>query len=128
MADSKNGNDGLNEKSEFEELFEVFSNMIITTDVFTNDFSGPKEYKLINILNTYKSTLISGVNNKAGMDNKQRLFFFNIFPKLAVHELAENVALQGVQYRLFRLNKKGLRFLAYYDKKQYRKKLTVPNK
>ena len=116
-----------NEKNEFDELVEIFSNMTITTDVFGEMFSEPKEFKLIDILVSKKTTLINGVTNKLGMTIVARLFFFNIFPKLAIHELAENLALKGVKYRLFKLNKKGMRFLAYYDKKKFKKK-TEPNK
>ncbi|MGV8827080.1 MAG: DUF4062 domain-containing protein [Breznakibacter sp.] len=121
MVESKVNSNEFNENNDFEDLIEIFSNMIITTDVFGEMFSEPKDYRLIDILVSKKSTLINGVTNKVGMTNISRLFFFNIFPKLAVHELADNLALQGVQYRMFKLNKKGLRFLAYYDKKRFKK-------
>ncbi len=112
----------INENKEFDELIDLFTNMKITTNVFGEFLSEPKEYKVIDIIVAYQSTLISGVNNKAGMNEKAKFLFFNIFPRLAVHELAENVAIPGVQYRMFRLNKKGLRFFAYYDKKRFKKK------
>lgn len=112
----------INERKEFDDLVEIFTNMKISTNVFGEFLSEPKEYRLIDIIVTYQSTLISGVNNKVGMSEIAKFLFFNIFPKLAVHELAENIAIQGVQYRLFKLNKKGLRFFAYYDKKRFKKK------
>jgi hypothetical protein len=111
-----------NETNEFDELIVIFSNMSITTNVFGDFFSDPKEYRLIDILISYQSALVNGITNKAGMSERGRLFFFNIFPKLAVHELADNLPIQGVQYRVFKLNKKGLRFLAYYNKKRFKKK------
>ena len=78
------------------------------------------EYALIELLKSYKYQLIEGITNSIRMTDFDKVFFFNIFPKLAVHELAENLALQGVRYRLFKLSKKGIKFLAYIDKKTFR--------
>ena len=111
----------VNDQSDFDDLIEVFTNMIISTDQLSWD-GKMVDYKMINILEGYKGSLVAGYNNRMGMTDKQKLFFFNILPKLAIHDLAENVALQGVQYRLFRMNKRGLKFLAYLDKKKYKKK------
>jgi len=110
-----------NDQADFDDLIEVFSNMIIRTEQLTSNET-MEEYRMIDIIESHKGALIAGVNNRMGMTNRQKLFFFNILPKLAIHDLAENVALQGVQYRLFRINKRGLKFLAYLDKKRYKKK------
>lgn len=109
------------ENSEFEELIEVFSNMKVSTNTL-NDLGENRNYTMMEILLNYKAHLITGYNNKIGMTDKAKFFFFNIFPKLAIHDLAENLALQGVQYRHFRMSKQGLRFLAYIDKKTFKKK------
>jgi len=95
----------INDQSDFDDLTEVFSNMIIKTDKLNQ--GAMAEYRMIDILEGNKGNLIAGFNNKADMTDYARFFFFNILPKLAVHDLAENLALQGVQYRLFRLSKKG---------------------
>lgn len=110
-----------NEYSEFEELYEVFSNMKVKTDAL-NEHGEQREYSVLNILLNFKADLITGYNNKAGMTNRARFFFFNIFPKLAIHSFAENNAIQGVQYRYFGMTKLGLSFLAYLDKKTFKKK------
>ena len=107
--------------NEFEELIEVFTNMKVVTDTL-NDIREEREYTMMQILLNNKTNLINGYNNRIGMTDKAKFFFFNIFPKLAIHDLAENLALQGVQYRHFRLNKNGLKFLAYLDKKTFKKK------
>lgn len=113
--------DVLSENQEFEDLAEIFTNMTIQTDKLYGG-TEMKDYSIIQILKDKKSILINGVNNRMGMEAWEKVYFFNVFPKLAVHELAESLALQGVQYRLFRLNKKGLRFLAFIDKMTYKKK------
>lgn len=107
-----------NDDKEFDELIEVFSKMKITTDKL-NSNGEMKSYSMLNILESSKGSLIAGYTNKYGMNDSAKFYFFNILPKLAIHDLAENVGLEGVQYRLFRINKKGLRFLAYVDKKKY---------
>lgn len=108
------------ELNEFQELQEMFSEM----KVKTNRLEGgeEKEYSILEILIRYKTKLITGYNNRMGMSEIEKFFFFNIFPKLAIHDLAENLPIQGVQYRLFKLNRKGLKFLAYIDKQIYKPK------
>ena len=108
------------ELNEFKELQEMFSIMKIKTNRL--DVGDEKEYSILELLIRYKNQLITGYNNKMGMTDMAKFFFFNIFPKLAIHDLAENIPIQGVQYRLFKLNKKGLKFLAYIDKQIYKSK------
>ena len=110
-----------NSPNEFEELIVVFTNMKVVTDTL-NELRETKEYTIMQILLYNKTSLITGYNNRMGMTDKAKFFFFNIFPKLAIHNLAENLALQGVQYRHFRINKNGLKFLAYLDKKTFKEK------
>ena len=110
-----------NDQLDFDDLIDVFSNMILKTDRLSTS-GDVEEYRMIDVIEAHKGTLIAGVNNRMGMTDRQRLFFFNILPKLAIHDLAENVALQGVQYRLFKINKRGLKFLAFIDKKKFKKK------
>lgn len=110
-----------NDQLDFDDLIDVFSNMILKTDRLSTN-GEIEEYRMIDVIEAHKGTLIAGINNRMGMTDRQKLFFFNVLPKLAIHDLAENVALQGVQYRLFRINKRGLKFLAYIDKKKFKKK------
>lgn len=120
-SNDKKNNVSSNENDEFDDLYEIFSNMTVVTNTLS-EVGLKKEYRIIDILLNNKTRLINGFNNKLGMTDLAKFFFFNIFPKLAIHELADNIALQGVQYRLFRLNKKGLKFLAYIDRKNFKKK------
>lgn len=121
-SEVKNKVEESNDNSEFDDIIEVFSNMKIRTDKLYSNQKEEKEYRIIDIIINNKPRLINGVYNRADMSEYDKLYFFNIFPKLAVHELAENLALQGVRYRLFRLSKKGLKFLAYLDKKTFKGK------
>jgi hypothetical protein len=108
-----------NENAEFEDLYKIFSNMKISSDKLYGGSAEVKEYSILKLLMEQKSIFVNGVNNRFGMQEWEKVYFFNVFPKLAVHELAENLALEGVRYRLFRLSKKGLRFLAFIDKKNF---------
>lgn len=107
--------------NEFEELIQIFQNMKIKTPRFSSD-GLEREYDLLSLITHNKARLINGVYNRSGMTEVDKVFFFNIFPKLAVHELAENTAVPNFNYRRFVLNKKGLKFLAFVDKKVFKPK------
>jgi hypothetical protein len=110
-----------NDDSDFEDLFTMFSNMTITTNRLNTE---QKEitYSILDLIVGYKTILVSGVYNKLGMTDKDKFFFFNLFPKIAIHDLAESESVNNVAYRRFSLTKKGRRFLAFIDKKMYKPK------
>lgn len=113
--------ENIDDESSFYELIELFSNMTIKTDKFPPD-NQMKEYSIVEVLIKYRGVMISGIYNKYDMSERDKVLFFNVFPKLATHELAENETVTGVKYRRFALNKKGLKLLAFIDKKINAKK------
>jgi hypothetical protein len=112
-------NNKISDEEGFDELEEILSNMKVKTAILTPE-EGEKEYSVIDLLRVYRGGLVAGVTNRGTMGDANRLLFFNVLPKLAVHDLAENLPVEGVQYRIFMLNKRGLKFLAYLDKKAYK--------
>jgi hypothetical protein len=58
------------------------------------------------------------VRNNLGIDAVSSLLFYNVFPKLAVYELASLEKLNTKGLQRFHLTPKGLALLAYWDKKQ----------
>jgi len=104
------------DEAEFIELIELFSNMKIKTDKFSAN-NEMLEYSIIEILLTFRDAMINGIYNMQDMSARNKVLFFNVFPKLATHELAENQTVTGVRYRRFVLNKKGIKLLAFIDRK-----------
>lgn len=109
------------EKAEFDDLMDIFSNMKIKTDKLFED-KEVKEYSIVDILLKYRDIMITGIYNKYDMNDRDKVLFFNVFPKLATHDLADNQSVPSVRYRRFVLNKKGVKLLAYIDKSLNRKK------
>jgi hypothetical protein len=106
-------------EEELEEIMEILRKIEIETNLFNKDESEESEkILLINLLIGFKDRLVTGVTNKAGMNDVSRLLYFNVCPKLQIHGLVFNEKVANVQYRRFALTKKGEEFLAYLDKKK----------
>ncbi len=108
-------------EEELEELTELFDSIKIKTNKFNTE-GIMKEYTLLQIIVLKRNSLVAGVYNRGGTAESERFLFFNIFPRLATHDLAESQPVNGVAYRRFSLTKKGLQLLAYLDKKMFTKK------
>lgn len=108
MPDSKQQN--------FDEIISILREIKITTDVFSEE-GEENEYPLLNIFDGLRDTLITGVSNKVGMEDDDKILFFNVLPKLQVHGLAALEKVAGVQWQRYRLTQKGLDVLAVIDKK-----------
>lgn len=106
--------------TDFLELFELLNKMTIKTDKFTSD-NQMLEYSIVEVLLKYRGIMITGIYNRYDMSDRDKVLFFNVFPKLATHELAENQSVTGVRYRRFVLSKKGIKLLAFIDKKNIQK-------
>lgn len=65
---------------------------------------------------TCRDELVRGVSNSGGSGEVDRLLFFNVCPKLAVHELAALEKVAGVQWRRYALTPKGRALLVYMDR------------
>lgn len=102
--------------TDFDQLITLLQKIKITTDVFSDDDS-EQEYSLLRIFDGFRDSLITGVSNKVGMDDGDKILFFNVLPKLQVHGLAELQKVAGVQWQRYRLSQKGLDLLAAIDKR-----------
>lgn len=103
------------DEAEFIELIDILGKIKVKTDKLFGT-SEVKEYSIVDILVAFRDVMITGIYNNYGMTDRNKFLFFNVFPKLATHDLAENQSVPSVRYRRFVLNKKGIKLLAYIDK------------
>lgn len=75
-----------------------------------------------------KDTLITGVDNSSGIGDVEKFFYFNLAPKLILHELMANEKVAGTQYRRSYVTQKGLAVLAEIDRMSSAKKSPAPAK
>jgi len=103
--------------SEFEELRELLNGIEVK---IPDDAAGGEGFTsdLLSIFISMRDSLTTGITNQAGSDAGSNFLYHNIAPKLAVHGLMENEKIAGVRYRRSFVSKKGLEFLAYYDRKK----------
>lgn len=84
---------------ELEEILRLLDAIVIETTVFNKDGDDKsKELNVLRIVVVLRDTLITGVRNNMGMTDRDKLLFFNVFPKLAVHGLAASQAIGTAGY------------------------------
>jgi hypothetical protein len=117
---------------EFEELIDVMKKIMI-------DVSGhkigksrrdvlPKEISLYELAYGLKDALMSGITNHSGMDNAEKMLYYDLCPKLQTYELVQNEPVPGAWYRRYAITKKGTQFFAFIEKKMYGNKPIEKNK
>jgi hypothetical protein len=72
---------------------------------------------LLEIAYNNRDMLITGVTNAVNGSVGDNFLYFNIFPKLQVHGLANNEAVAGARYRRSYLNKAGQQLFAEMEKR-----------
>lgn len=102
---------------ELQEISDILESINITTQVLAPE-NPPKSYSVLQILNAKRDTLVTGLANKAGMSDVQKLLYFNVMPKLEVHALSAIEKVPGVYWQRYRLTPKGMSLLAFLDKKK----------
>lgn len=104
---------------EFKQILDTLAAIEITTKVFNTDETKPAiKVKVLRILDVMRDTLITGVSNQHGIDDLQQLLYFNVCPKLEIHELAALEKVNGVAWQRYRLTPKGKALLLYLDRKK----------
>lgn len=102
---------------EFKQLRTTLASLEISTKAFNVDESEPAiKVSVLRILDVMRDSLITGVTNQHGIDDRQQLLYFNICPKLEIHEMAALERVPGVAWQRYRLTAKGKAFLLYLDR------------
>lgn len=107
-----------NTAKDHDELIEILDNIEIESTLFDDKKTKPAKHKLLTILQVIADRLVTGITNQYGMDDWDRLFYFNVCPKLQIYGLVVNEKIPSVRYRRFSLTKRGADLLAYMQKNQ----------
>lgn len=103
--------------TEFKEILATLNAVEISTKAFNKDDTQPAiKVSIVKILDVMRDTLITGVTNKYGIDDLEQLLYYNVCPKLEMHELAALEKVAGVAWQRYRLTSKGKALLVYFDK------------
>lgn len=106
----------------YEELAEILRSIKIDVPANISADGEETSLDLFNILTSNRDTLISGITNQNGNSDLELFFYYNICPKLQVHELVVNEKVAGVQYRRYSFTKKGTALLADFDRRVFKYK------
>jgi hypothetical protein len=105
------------QESTFTELVVLLESTIVKVPSNVSGKGEESERNLLEIFFSNKEALISGVTNANGNGDVSEFYYFNILPKLQIHELAANEKIAGVRYRRSYVTSKGLQFLADFERK-----------
>lgn len=108
------------EEIEFEKIIRNLSDNIISYAAIPeqpNIETG--EYTVLDLFYAFRERLLVGVCNTLKMQSQplDQFVFFNLAPELHIYELVENTGVPNVAFRRYGITQKGLRFLAYCEKK-----------
>ncbi|WP_208454948.1 DUF4062 domain-containing protein [Burkholderia metallica] len=105
--------------NEFNELIELLEAMEINTKAFNkNPEDPPIKVNVLGIFDVMRDKLITGVTNSMGIKERESLLYFNVCPKLEMHELAAVEKVSGVAWQRYRLTAKGKALLVFMDKQK----------
>ncbi|MEH6450388.1 MAG: DUF4062 domain-containing protein [Oleispira sp.] len=103
--------------NDFEQLVTVLK----ATDVKIPDSVSSEENVVMNLFDVftiYKEKFITGVANKSGIDDHIRFLYFNVGPKLQIHNLVVSEKVENARWRRFSVTQKGIEYLAFLEHKK----------
>ncbi|MET4577409.1 DUF4062 domain-containing protein [Ottowia thiooxydans] len=102
---------------DFKEIITALKDLEITTKVFNKVENEPAiSVPILRILDVMRDSLITGVTNRFGASDIHKLLYFNVCPKLEMHDLAAIEKVPGMTWQRYRLTAKGKAFLVFVDK------------
>lgn len=102
---------------DLSEVANILRSIEVSTKVFTKDQTQPAtSYPVLKLLSALRDTLITGISNKYDATEREIFLYYNVCPKLEIHELAALEKVAGVQWQRYRLTTKGKALLAFLDK------------
>ncbi|XZG69218.1 DUF4062 domain-containing protein [Chitinibacteraceae bacterium HSL-7] len=102
---------------DLREVAKILLGIEVSTKVFTEDKTQPAvSYPILNLLLALGDKLVTGVANKYDATERDIFLYYNVCPKLEIHELAALEKVAGVQWQRYRLTAKGKALLAFVDK------------
>ena len=112
-------------EDEFQELISILDSASMDFSNLKDEFGLKIDSNTISVLRAsiiFKDWLMNGVTNQVGMSEITKFIFFDLCPKLQIHELVTNEAVPKVEYRRYAITKRGQQFFAYVEKKMHKSK------
>lgn len=104
---------------DLREVAKTIQRIEVSTKVFSKDQSQPTvSYSVLKLLMVLGDKLITGVANKYDANERDIFLYYNVCPKLEIHELAALEKVAGVQWQRYRLTAKGKALLAFIEKQK----------
>ena len=108
-----------------EEMLQVLKAIEVTVPAdLTSDHKAYHD-NIYNLAKRNLDMLILGINNRTGAPPVSSFLYWNVFPKLQAHGLADNEHVPGSPYRRSYLNTTGKRFFAEIQRREVLAKSTV---
>jgi len=105
---------------------EEIINMLNSIEVKIPSKISEKEKEVIDslyhIFHSQRDKFVLGITNQIGSTDLNSFLYFNVCPKLQIHDIVIHEKVPGVQWRRFSTTKKGNQLLAYIEQKELSKK------
>jgi hypothetical protein len=112
---------------DLQEVAKILQRIEVSTKVFSKDQNQPAaSYPILNLLVALGDKLITGIVNKYDANERDIFLYYNVCPKLEIHELAALEKVAGVQWQRYKLTAKGKALLAFIEKKKAKNVETSP--
>ena len=105
----------------FEDLIQLLKTIEIKIPKHLINSAEDTTTNLYNIFTAYKGDFIIGVSNQHGSSDIDIFLYYNVCPKLQIHDLLIIERPSGVQWSRFETTKKCQELLGYIDKKNLSK-------
>jgi hypothetical protein len=106
---------------ELKEIAIFLKGIEVSTNVFNSNKAEPTpSYDLLSLIVALGDSLITGIANKYDAKDQDIFIYYNICPKLEIHELATLEKVAGVQWQRYRLTAKGKALLAFLEKSKFK--------
>ena len=114
-------------EDELHEALSALREMEVSTKIFnTEGNEAATRYPVDRLFDAMRDSLISGVTNRINSSDQENLLYFNVCPKLEMHELAALEKVAGVAWQRYRLTAKGKAALVLLDKQKQKHKQSNP--
>ena len=112
VAASKSGTS----RTSFEDLKRLLQAIELTVPAKATSNNKAIKNNLLKLMYNMKDRLINGVTNSINSGELDTFLYFELFPKLQAHDLADNEKVAGSRYRRSFLNREGRAFIAQLDR------------
>ena len=105
-------------EEDFEDLAKILESIEVKIPAALSSTDKDETASLLDLFIMQKEIFITGVTNQANTSDLMSFLYFNVAPKLQIHDLVINEKVAGVMWRRFAITQNGTGLLAYLEKKR----------